>query len=118
MVWVDERLPRHLDNQSWPFLNHMIKELFMNPIVEINETVNVIASFVSNNRHVQVKPVRMRHHGRDITFTQLGLCHPVRHGSQLHYIFDVSDGANDYTLDFDTTTLVWTLVSMIDGGSL
>ena len=58
----------------------------MNPIVEINETVNVIASFVSNNRHVQVKPVRMRHHGRDITFTQLGLCHPVRHGSQLHYI--------------------------------
>ena len=90
----------------------------MNPIVEINEAVNVIASFVSNNRHVQVKPVRMRHHGRDITFAQLGLCHPVRHGSQLHYIFDVSDGANDYTLDFDTTTLVWTLVSMIDGGSL
>lgn len=90
----------------------------MNPIVEINETVNVIASFTNANGRVRVMPARMCWHGRDINFTQLGLCHPVRHGNQLHYVFDVSDGANDYSLDFDATTLIWTLVSMIDGGNL
>lgn len=90
----------------------------MNPIVEINETVNVIASFTNVNGRVRVMPARMCWRNRDINFTQLGLCHPVRHGNQLHYVFDVSDGANDYSLDFDATTLIWTLVSMIDGGSL
>lgn len=90
----------------------------MNPIVEINETVNVIASFTNVNGRVRVMPARMCWRSRDINFAQLGLCHPVRHGNQLHYVFDVSDGANDYSLDFDATTLIWTLVSMIDGGSL
>ena len=90
----------------------------MNPIVEINETVDVTATFIKVNNRVRVTPSYMVWRGRQVDFTQLGLRHPTRHGRQLHYIFDVSDGLNDYSLNFDTTTLVWTLVSVIDGSSL
>ena len=90
----------------------------MNPIVEINETVDITATFTKTKNRVRVIPSYMVWRGRQVNFTQLGLCHPARHGRQLHYIFDVSDGLNDYSLDFDTATLTWTLVSVIDGGSL
>lgn len=90
----------------------------MNPIVEINETVDVTATFIKVNNRVRVIPSYMVWRDRQVNFTQLGLCHPARHGRQLHYIFDVSDGLNDYSLNFDATTLVWTLVSVIDGSSL
>ena len=90
----------------------------MNPVIEINQAVKVIASFEKKNNAVVAMPLQMFYRGREINFTQLGLCHPVRHGSQLHYVFDVSDGANDYSLDFDTTTLIWTLIAMIDGSNL
>lgn len=90
----------------------------MNPIIEINQSVNVLASFKLVNNQVKVMPVYMRYQGRDIHFSALGLCHLVRHGSRLHYIFDVSDGVNDYSLDFNTTTLTWTLLTIIDGSSL
>ena len=90
----------------------------MNPIVEINETVDITATFTKTKNRVHVMPSYMDWRGRQVCFTRLGLCHPVHHGGQLHYVFDVSDGLNDYSLDFDTTTLTWTLVSVIDGGSL
>ena len=90
----------------------------MNPIVEINETVDITATFTKTKNRVHVMPSHMDWRGRQVCFTQLGLCHPVHYGGQLHYVFDVSDGLNDYSLDFDTTTLTWTLVSVIDGGSL
>ena len=90
----------------------------MNPIIEINQSVNVLASFKLVNNQVKVMPICMHYRGRDIRFSTLGLCHPVRHGSRLHYIFDVSDGVNDYSLDFNTTTLTWILLTIIDGSSL
>ncbi len=92
----------------------------MNPIVSINQPVDVIVSF-SRSAHTntnRVMPVKMRHHGVDISLTKLGLRYPIRHGTRLCYIFDVSDGTNDYSLEFDTTTLHWTLLSLIDGANL
>lgn len=96
----------------------------MNPVTTINQTVDVVASFCAKpaTAHraatVLARPLKMRWHGREISFRQLGLCHPVYHGRQLVYVFGMSDGANDYSLEFSTTTLQWTLVSIIDGGSL
>lgn len=90
----------------------------MDPLIKLNQPIDVIASFKRTGNSVKVMPLRMRYGSRDIAFTQLGLCHPVRHGSQLHYIFDVSDGCNDYSLDLDVSTLTWTLVAVIDGGNL
>lgn len=90
----------------------------MDPIIRIDQPVDVIVSFTIKGNAVSARPLRMRYRGRDITFTGFGLCHPVRHGSQLHYVFNVSDNANDYSLDFDTVTLTWTLTAIIDGSSL
>ena len=90
----------------------------MNPVTEINHLVDVIAIFQAQPSHTSVRPLRMRYGGRDITFTKLGLYHPVRHGSRLCYVFDVSDGVNDYSLELDTTTLQWRLLSLIDGSYL
>lgn len=90
----------------------------MNPVTEINENVDVIATFKQKGGKVAVMPSVMRWCGRDIRLTILGLRHPVRHGARLTYIFDMSDGVNDYSLEFDTTRLTWRLVSLIDGGSL
>lgn len=90
----------------------------MNPVVEINESVDVAAVFRRGSGRIEARPTAMSWRGRDIKFSRLGLCHPVRHGSRLCYIFDVNDGANDYSLEFDTTELSWRLLSLIDGSSL
>lgn len=96
----------------------------MSPSQEINQPVDVTAVFrqrpASQYRpaRIQAIPLRLSYGGRDIVISQLGLCHPVQHGSQLNYIFDVSDGINDYSLEFNTTTLGWTLLAIIDGSSL
>ncbi len=34
------------------------------------------------------------------------------------HVFDMSDGTNDYRLEFDAERLTWTLVSMIPGGNI
>lgn len=90
----------------------------MNPVVTINQPVDVIVSFHRQNNLTKALPVRMSYRGQDITFTNLGLRHTVRHGSRLCYVFDMTDSTNDYSLEFDTSTLRWTLLSVIDGGSL
>lgn len=87
----------------------------MNPVVEINQTVDVIVSFRRGSQLTRVMPRRMRYHGQDINLTQLGLCYPVRRGHQLYYIFNTSDDNNDYSLEFNTATLTWTLLSMVPG---
>ena len=89
----------------------------MSPVVEINKVVDVTVLFRHQPGLDRVMPMQMHYHGRDIHFAQLGLCHTVRHGQTLCYIFDMSDGLNDYSLEFNTTTLTWTLLSIIAGGS-
>lgn len=89
----------------------------MNPVVEINKIIDVTVSFRHQSNLSRVMPIQMRYHSRDVRFVQLGLCHTVRHGQTLCYIFDVSDGMDDYSLEFNTTTLTWTLLSIIAGGT-
>lgn len=88
----------------------------MSPVVEINKIVDVTVSFRRRSSLDRVMPTQMSYHGRDIHFAQLGLCHTVRRGQALCYIFDMSDGLNDYSLEFNTATLAWTLLSIIAGG--
>ncbi len=41
--------------------------------------------------------------------------HPTSKGKRMIHVFEMSDGINDYRLEFDAERLVWTLVSMIEG---
>lgn len=86
----------------------------MDPTVVINERVDVVVIF---RKHADIGafalPYRMRWRGRDIDLTELGLRHPTVQGKRMIHVFHMSDGANDYRLEFDAEVLVWTLVAMM-----
>lgn len=85
----------------------------------INQRVAVIATFHQTGQSLAggglCYPAKMRFRGQDITFTELGLRHPTSQGRRMIHVFDMSDGHNDYRLEFDAEALTWTLISMLAG---
>ncbi len=84
----------------------------MDPVEIINERIDVLAVF---RRDEGARPIKMLRQGREVVFTRLGLRHPTEQGHRMIHVFDMSDGVNDYRLEFDAERLTWTLVSMIPG---
>lgn len=82
----------------------------------INERVEVVVTY-----HTEVDvghicmPAKMRWRGQIITFTELGLRHPTSQGKRMIHVFDMSDGINDYRLEFDAEGLTWTLTGLLEG---
>jgi hypothetical protein len=54
----------------------------------------------------------MEYNGREYTFVESGLRYLVQKGHQLVQIFDMTDGAVNYRLRFDTAQNLWTLVDV------
>lgn len=77
--------------------------------LELNERVEVIATFGSGLERCVPRRFR-RANGREVTVTEVGLRHPVLRGCRLIHVFDVTDGAADYRLEFEVERLVWRLV--------
>lgn len=74
------------------------------------ERIEVIALYRKDVTESRVcMPIRMKYQGREITFSELGLRHPTRQGKRMVHVFDMSDGANDYRIEFDAERLVWHL---------
>ncbi|QHN43212.1 hypothetical protein GII36_05175 [Candidatus Mycosynbacter amalyticus] len=80
----------------------------MNDELFLNERIDVVATFgVGLNPCV---PVRFRRaNGREVTVEEIGLRHPTMKGRRTIHAFDVTDGAADYRLEFDTERLTWRL---------
>lgn len=82
----------------------------------INQRVEVAAVF---RAHGEVGflcyPAKMRYRGQEISFTELGLRHPTSQGRRMIHVFDMTDGNNDYRLEFDAEGLTWTLVTILEG---
>jgi hypothetical protein len=88
----------------------------MDPTILINERVDVAATYKrSGGISSLCMPCRMRYRGQEITFIEMGLRHPTSAGKRMVHVFDMSDGINDYRLEFDAEALTWTLVAMIEG---
>lgn len=88
----------------------------MNPEVPINERVDIVPLFYAQApERTLCVPWKMKYRGQEIVFTVFGLRHPTAKGRRMIHVFDMSDGANDYRLEFDAERLTWTLVSMIEG---
>ena len=88
----------------------------MDPTIKINERVDVITVFYAKPNGLDIcMPKKMKYQGREVTFTTLGMRHPTAKGKRMIHIFDMSDGVNDYRLEFDAENLTWTLASMIEG---
>lgn len=87
----------------------------MDPTIHINRRVSVVAVFRQKGGPAELcMPSKMRYEGREIVFTELGLRHPTSAGQRMIHVFDMSDGLNDYRLEFDAEALTWTLISQID----
>jgi hypothetical protein len=84
--------------------------------VDINQRVEVITRFAARGDPAyMIMPVKMRWKKQEIVFTELGLRHPTTKGKRMIHVFDMSDGANDYRLEFDAEMLAWTLATIIGG---
>lgn len=79
--------------------------------IAIAKEVTVPELFFKNEGQLKTFPRRMEFDGREYTFMD-GLRYLVRKGQQLIQIFDMTDGARDYRLQFDDTQRSWTLVDM------
>lgn len=74
----------------------------------LNERVEVLAKFGAGlNPCVPVK--FRRKNGREVVITEIGLRTPALKGRKTVHLFDVTDGAADYRLEFDSEQLTWML---------
>ncbi len=87
----------------------------MEPQTNVDERVVIACSFRLHDPISLARPVKMRWRNQEITFTELGLRHPTTKGNRMIHVFDMSDGSNDYRLEFDAESLAWTLVSILEG---
>lgn len=84
--------------------------------IEINDRIEVATIFKAQGESSSlVMPVKMRWKGKEIIFNELGLRHPTHKGQRMIHVFDMSDGVNDYRLEFDAEMLTWTLISILSG---
>ena len=80
----------------------------------LNERVEVaIAFYKTQTEQHRARPLKMHWRGRDISFTEMGLRHPTKRGLRAVHVFDMSDGAASYRLEFDAERLTWTLVAVV-----
>lgn len=88
----------------------------MDPSIQVNERVDVVPIFkASASERLLCAPWKMRYHGQEIEFTVFGMRHDTSKGKRMIHVFEMSDGTNDYRLEFDAEHLTWELVSMIEG---
>lgn len=79
--------------------------------VAIIKEVDVTELYFKNEGRLTSFPRRMQFDGEEYTFMD-GLRYLVQRGQQLIQIFDMTDGARDYRLQFDASRSSWTLVDM------
>lgn len=90
----------------------------MNPTIPVNKRVDVVVSFKKKGDLQELCfPCKMRYQREEITFAEIGLRHPTSQGQRMIHVFDMTDGSNDYRLEFDAQALSWTLLAIVPGSS-
>jgi hypothetical protein len=87
----------------------------MDPTIRVNERVEVAVVYHYRDGLPVCMPVKMKYKNQNIVFTKLGFRHPTTKGRRMVHVFDVSDGVNDYRLEFDAEGLIWTLKAILEG---
>lgn len=86
----------------------------MKTIQKVDQRVDVICSFrAKGDIQTLCFPHKMRWKEKEVVFKELGLRHPTSKGQRMIHVFDMSDGLNDYRLEFDAGGLTWTLVEVL-----
>ena len=79
--------------------------------IAIEKEVTVPELFFKNEGRLTAFPRRVELDGREYAFMD-GLRYLVQKGHQLIQVFDMTDGARDYRLQFDDARRSWTLVDI------
>jgi len=88
----------------------------MDPTIKINERVDIVTVFYAKSPEITLCiPRKMKYRGQEIMFTIFGMRHQTAKGKRMIHVFDMSDGVNDYRLEFDAEVLTWTLISIVEG---
>ena len=88
----------------------------MDPTVRINERVDIVSIYHAQSPdRLVARPWKMKYRNQEVEFTIFGMRHPTVQGKRMIHVFDMSDGINDYRLEYDAERLTWTLISMIEG---
>lgn len=87
-----------------------MNELNNNRVV-INQEVNVPEIYFKSDGQLKSFPRRMEFKGHEYTFMD-GLRYLVHKGAKMVQVFDMTDGAHDYRLQFNAGEQSWTLVDM------
>ncbi len=87
----------------------------MDPTICVDERVEVAAVYRSTDGLPICMPLKMRYKNQEVVFKKLGLRHPTKKGLRMIHVFDVSDGVNDYRLEFDAEALIWNLKAILEG---
>lgn len=88
----------------------------MDPTIHINERIDVVTIYYAEaEERLICVPWKMKYRNQEIIFTVFGMRHPTAKGKRMIHVFEMSDGVNDYRLEFDAERLTWTLVSMLEG---
>ena len=78
--------------------------------------VDIVPIFRAHATELMVcVPWKMKYGIHEIVFTKFGMRHPTTKGKRMVHVFDMTDGANDYRIEFDAERLSWTLISMVGG---
>lgn len=85
-----------------------------NQRVSVNKEVAITAVYFRNNAQLKSFPKRMEFDGQEYTFLESGIRYLIEKGQNLIQLFDMTDGANNFRLKFDTNQSTWTLVTMSD----
>lgn len=84
--------------------------------MKIDQRVEVLTIFKTHGTPAElIFPAKMRWGKKEIVFSELGLRHPTAKGQRMIHVFDMSDGTNDYRLEFDAEMLTWTLKTILSG---
>lgn len=88
----------------------------MDPTIPINERVDVVLIHYANaSERLLCVPYKMKYRNQEIIFTVFGMRHATSKGKRMIHVFEMSDGVNDYRLEYDAERLTWMLLSMIEG---
>ena len=88
----------------------------MDNVIILSERVEVVTVYRTAVDVSQLYyPAKMKYQGQVIEFTELGLRHLTSKGKRMIHVFDMSDGVNDYRLEFDAEGLTWTLMAIREG---
>lgn len=87
----------------------------MDPTIRVNERVEVAVAYRYRDGSPVCMPLKMKYKKQEVVFKKLGLRHPTKKGLRMIHVFDVSDGVNDYRLEFDAEALIWKLTAILEG---